>query len=99
MKNIEKAKKIEEYANTILGFCSDGANTTIDVAIIMALAAAKMFRSFDECVNEDNNIPDELTKAELKNEFRKKFLYFVKGFQTQLDILSKLQELGDEDED
>ena len=99
MKNLENAKKMEEYANTILGFCSDGANTTIDVAIIMALSTAKMFKSFDECVDDDNNISDPLAKAEIKNEFRNKFLHFVKCFQTQLDILSKLQELGDEDED
>ena len=82
--DLEKAKKIEDYANTILGFCSDESNNTLDVALILALASAKMIKVFGEYVDMDDTVNSKIEKETLKKEFESKYLFFINKF---LDIL------------
>lgn len=86
--DLEKAKKIESYANSILGFCSDGSNNTLDVALILALASAKMLKVFRGCVDEDDNIESKDKKA-IKDQFEYRFAFFINKFQNLLNGDSK----------
>ena len=82
--DLEKAKKIEDYANTILGFCSDGANNTVDVALILALATAKMLKVFGQYIDEDCNISLK-DKEKFKMEFEIKYTCYLNKFQSLLN--------------
>ena len=80
----EKARKIEDYANSILGFCSDESNNTMDVLLIMALASAKMLHTFGEYVEHDDDVQYPFEKERLKKEFGTKYLWFLGKFQEML---------------
>lgn len=80
----EKARKIEDYANSILGFCSDESNNPMDVLLIMALASAKMLHIFGEYVEQDDDVQPVFEKERLKKEFDTKYLWFLGKFQEML---------------
>ncbi len=83
----ESARKIEDYANSILAFCSDEANSTMDVMMIMALASAKMLHTFGIYVEQDDDVPP-FDKEILKKEFETKFLSLLGKFQEMLKKFS-----------
>ena len=84
----ERAMKIENYANSILAFCSDGANNTIDVLLIMALASAKMLHTFGEHIEHDDDVQSTFEKERLKKESETKYLWLLGKFQEFLKEIS-----------
>lgn len=83
----ERARKIEDYANSILVFCSDEPNNAVDVLPIMALASAKMLHTFGEYVEQDDDV-SPFEKEILKKKFDTNFLSLLGKFQEMLKKFS-----------